>query len=102
MGMVTSTLPQTGLGEPGPNVNILARLIAGAVDALEYDRASTRVLLQQAIAILQRVDPTDSSSTPPVRKSTLAPWQVKRVAAYISAHLDRPITLCELADVARL
>ena len=100
--MATSTLPQARYGEPAPNANILAKLITGAVDALDCDRASTRVLLQQAIAILQRAGPAEPSIAPVARQSSLAPWQAKRVTDYISAHLDRPIALRELAGVARL
>jgi len=32
----------------------------------------------------------------------LAPWQIRRVADHIRAHLQRPITLGELAGVLRL
>jgi len=100
--MTISTLVQTGYGEPSPNANILAQLIAGAVDSLECDRASTRTLLQQAIAILQKGNPAIRSAAPVAHQSSLAPWQAKRVAEHISAHLDRPIVLRELAEVARL
>jgi AraC family transcriptional regulator len=102
MEMTTNVLSQTGYGEPAPNANVLAKLLAGAVDALECDRASTRTLLQQAIAILQRGNPATRSAAPVARQSSLAPWQAKRVASHISAHIDRPIALRELAEVARL
>jgi AraC family transcriptional regulator len=101
MEMTISTL-QTGYGEPSPNANILAQLIAGAVDSLECDRASTRTLLQEAIAILQKGDRATRPAAPVAHQSSLAPWQAKRVANHISAHLDRPIALRELAEVARL
>jgi len=100
--MAASALPLTGYGEPAPNASILTRLIAGAVEALECDRASTRTLLQQAIEILQGSNPAAAPAAPTVRQSSLAPWQAKRVAEHISAHLDRPIALRELAGVARL
>src|SRR5690349_23531088 len=95
-------LGQIEPAEPAPDANILTRLISGAVDALDCDRASTRMLLQQAIAILQRVDSAKPSIEPALRPTSLAPWQAKRVAGYITAHLDRPIALRELAEVAHL
>ena len=39
---------------------------------------------------------------PDIQRGGLAAWQVRRVAAYIDAHLDRPIALAELAAVACL
>jgi AraC family transcriptional regulator len=102
MAMDTNLFPQTGYGEPASSANILAKLITGAVDALDEDQASTRSLLQQAIAILQMGRPARRAAVPAIRQSSLAPWQVKRVADHISAHLDRSIGLRELAGVARL
>jgi AraC family transcriptional regulator len=32
----------------------------------------------------------------------LAPWQLRRVAQHVLAHLDRPISLSELAELVRL
>jgi AraC-like DNA-binding protein len=101
-GMETHTLPLAGYVEAAPNASVLAELIAGAVDALERDRASTRSLLQQAIAILQKDNAATQAAMPAVRQSSLAPWQAKRVAEHISAHLERSIGLRELAGVARL
>jgi AraC-like DNA-binding protein len=100
--MATITFPQTRCGEYAPNANALAKLIANAVDALDSDQDSTRSLLRQAIAMLQPGPPAIPSVPPTERQSVLAPWQAKRVAEHIAAHLDRPIGLRELAAVARL
>jgi AraC-like DNA-binding protein len=100
--MTINPFPQIRASCPGPDANVVARLITTAMDALANDQVSTRVLLQQAIGLLQ----TDSAAAKPVTaqglRSSLAPWQAKRVADHISSHLDRPITLRELAGVARL
>jgi AraC family transcriptional regulator len=80
----------------------LTSLLAGAVDALDHDRPSSRLLLQQAIAVLNRTGLAGSKQDLAVRRSTLASWQEKRVVDYISSHLNRPLALHELANVARL
>lgn len=102
--METATImaAQAGQGDQPLNANILVDLIAGAVDSLERDRASTRTLLEQAIAILRKDSPATRQTAPAARQLSLAPWQAKKVTNHISAHLDRPITLRELAEVARL
>jgi AraC family transcriptional regulator len=82
----------------------LTKLIADAADALDCDKESTRALLRQAVTLLQPDDDrqqcavTHASSA----RSTLAPWQAKRVADHINAHLDGPLPVCELAEMARL
>jgi AraC-like DNA-binding protein len=81
----------------------LAKMITDAVDTLEYDRASAISLLRQAVALLQSAGGTrNAAGAPAVHQSSLAPWQAKRVASHISAHLDRPIALRELAEIVRL
>ncbi len=100
--MAANASLQAGYSALAPTADLLTRLIAGAADSLEYDQVSARTLLQQAIAILQRCNPVTDAVAPAVRLSFLAPWQAKRVAEYISAHLHRPIALRELAEMARL
>jgi AraC family transcriptional regulator len=68
-------------------------------ETLRDERNSAAACLQRAKAILQGVDHT--SLRPGVRQG-LAPWQVRRVIAYIEANLDTSIRNKDLATLARL
>lgn len=52
--------------------------------------------------LLWRLARLGSKVAPPAPRGGLAPWQARRTTEYIAAHLDRRITLEELAAVARL
>ena len=81
--------------------SVVAELFAALACALNDERDSAEDSLSRAAAILQEV-----ACAPPLQrqeqKGRLAPWQVRRVSAYVEAKLDMPIRSSELAAVARL
>lgn len=52
--------------------------------------------------LLWRLARIGSTADPALPRGGLAPWQVRRTTEHIAAHLDRRITLEELAALARL
>jgi transcriptional regulator GlxA family with amidase domain len=71
-------------------------------ETLRDERSSAAACLQRAKALLLGVDGT---SPPPSEKGVrqgLAPWQVRRVLAYIEANLSTPIRNKDLAALVRL
>ena len=78
----------------------LARLLKAATEALDVDQERTRALLRRA-AILLHAGAAGGGLVGPAQ-AALAPWQVKRVARHIDAHIDRPLPLDELARLVGL
>jgi AraC-like DNA-binding protein len=82
----------------------LASLIAAAGAAIDSDRDTARACIAKAAALLQRAADRgagqDESLEPP--RGGLAPWQAKRVAAYVADHLGGRIRTTDLAAVAQL
>jgi AraC family transcriptional regulator len=71
-------------------------------ETLRDERSSAAACLQRAKALLLGADGT---SPPPSEKAVrqgLAPWQVRRVLAYIEANLSTPIRNKDLAALVRL
>ncbi|MEE3101679.1 MAG: AraC family transcriptional regulator, partial [Pseudomonadota bacterium] len=88
-----------------------ARLLADAEAALDRDPRRARRCLRQLGALL---DPATTATTrggagvcagadgAETVAGGLAPWQARRVAAHVDAHLGAPIAVADLAAVARL
>lgn len=71
--------------------------------ALAANPATTRRRIEQVIAVLaSTAEPHTSDYGYPNGPHALAPWQSKRVAAYIDAHLGQRIAIQDLAAVSRL
>lgn len=94
------TLPmRPDLPESSPNFHIAALLHEAATLVL-HDRQATQVRLDAASALLA------APLAPPLCdgavKRLLAPWQARRIRAYIEEHLDGTIRIEALASHARL
>ena len=87
-----------------PRDETLVQLLASAAATLDSDRYRARACIQRATELLQvsRVGKEHGWSGPSASRGGLAPWQVKRVAAYIEAHFDSNVRAAELAGVVRL
>jgi AraC-like DNA-binding protein len=69
---------------------------------LEADRETARASLARASGLLQiEVERSAVGGAERAPQGALAGWQVQRVKAYIDAHLEGPLHICELADVAQ-
>lgn len=77
--------------------------LSTALNATLHDeRSNATACLQRAKAMLHGVDSiSPQPAATPVRQG-LAPWQVRRVLAYIDSNLGTPIRNGDLAGIARL
>src|SRR5260370_10477329 len=81
---------------------LLTQLLDDALEALDSDREVTRASLRQASTLLgANQHPRSADRSSPARDA-LAPWQVRRILAYIDSRLGDAISLTELAAVTRL
>jgi AraC family transcriptional regulator len=71
-------------------------------ESLRDERSSAAACLQRAQAMLHSVDSTSPQPLEKVARQGLAPWQLRRVLAYIEANLGTPIRNSDLAAIARL
>jgi len=89
---------------------VAAQLMEAAGNVLEGDRATAHARVTRALALLHQEQvsraPAPALMPVPVRgvaaRGGLAPWQVRRVTAYIEEHLPVTIRLEDLARLARL
>jgi AraC family transcriptional regulator len=77
---------------------LLARLVEAAAAASLSDREKARSRLQDALALLT-TGPEAGSRAP---RGGLAPWQARRVAAYVHGHIGTSLRTSELAKLVRL
>jgi AraC family transcriptional regulator len=97
--------------------SLVTELFMALNETLREERTNAEERLQRAAGLLGTLqardvrdgrDARDAQDTPaahpPATTSPggLAPWQVRRVLAYVEANLDKPIRNGDLADVARL
>jgi transcriptional regulator GlxA family with amidase domain len=85
----------------GFDSNRLSHLLAAACASLETDCVAARACIQQATELLRTgrgVSDTGESAFCVVRGG-LAPWQQKRVAAYVEANIASNIRIPDLAHV---
>lgn len=85
-----------GGGNPG-----IGQLLLSVRRALTDKRGSPDARLKRARAILERTAERQGP-TGEVTVGGLAPWQARKVAAYVAANLDRRIVNDDLAAIARL
>lgn len=79
------------------------RLVANAEASLDDDVVRVRSCLRQLACLLaQEAGDAPAGTTLTLARGGLAPWQVRRVAAYVEAHLGATITVGDLAAEARL
>jgi AraC-like DNA-binding protein len=68
---------------------------------LEADHKTARESLARASRLLRIEVERTAGGAEPAPQGALAGWQVQRVKAYIDAHLEGPLQIRELADVAQ-
>ena len=101
--VVGSDAYSNGAGREAQRRAVLAGLLSAASAALDTDTAAARACLARAAElVIQRAADIESTSTPPVPRGGLAPWQGKRVTSYIKEHLGTQIRAAELAQQVRL
>jgi AraC family transcriptional regulator len=71
-------------------------------ETLRDERTSAAACLRRAKAMLQGVEGASSAPSENGVRQGLAPWQVRKVLAYIEANLGTPVRNKDLAGVARL
>ena len=81
--------------------SVIAELCAAIRSALADERGTAEDNLRRAAKILEEMDKTIAPMPKPVRGG-LAPWQIRKVAGHIEAHLDGPIRNEDLAALVRL
>jgi AraC family transcriptional regulator len=82
--------------------DLLARLVDAATAASDQDRAKAHHTLQRALALLMagHGSPDARGAGPP--RGGLAPWQAKRVAAYVREHIGTSLRVSDLASLVQL
>jgi len=88
----------------------LLELLGQARRSIEVDPSFTRRCLDEVSTLLGRADaivieraPAEAAPAPiKATKGGLAPWQLKRIRAYVEAQLDQTILIDDLAAVAEL
>jgi AraC family transcriptional regulator len=85
------------------------QLIDQVQDALDFDLDAARECLRHLKALISDHETgilCEHGAAPaplePAHPGALAPWQLKRVTAYIDAHLSEPIYISTLAEIAKL
>jgi AraC-like DNA-binding protein len=85
---------------------VLSQLLSDAGAFVDRDRSAAKSCIDRALALIERDlgrrDATGAASALSESSRALAPWQAKRVTAFIAANLDRAIQVNELADLTRL
>jgi AraC family transcriptional regulator len=80
----------------------VAELFRALSETLPDERSGAAECLRRAGAMLEAVERQAAPAAPITARQGLAPWQVRRVLAYIDANLDKSIRNKNLAAVARL
>jgi len=87
-----------------PAAQALIALLSTATATLDIDRMQAKDCIARASALIRaqalRKEDEGFMSMPP--RGGLAPWQAKRLAAYINSHLHSKIHAEELADLAMI
>jgi AraC family transcriptional regulator len=82
--------------------NSLVRLLDSARRNLDADRPAAEASIARASSLLQiEIDRKAAGPAERAIPGALAGWQVHRVKAYVDAHLEAPILICDLAAVAQ-
>lgn len=81
--------------------SLVAELFTALSEMLNDERDSAEESLSRAASLLQEVD-TQRMPETAERKGVLAPWQVRRITAYIESNLGRSLRSGDLAALVRL
>ena len=81
--------------------SVVTELCTALRGALDDERVSAEDSLRRAAEILQEIGGTETATKAPVRGG-LSPWQVRKVASYIDANLERSFKNEDLAALVRL
>ncbi|MCW6511844.1 helix-turn-helix domain-containing protein [Lichenifustis flavocetrariae] len=83
--------------------SLLSGLMDQATAALDGDRERALTFLGRAMALLEAaVEAKSIDDRNATRGGSLAPWQSRRIAAYIESRLETPLCLDELARITCL
>jgi AraC family transcriptional regulator len=81
----------------------LVRLLAAATPTLDSDRDRAKACVQQAAQLLRvSLEPEGNLWNEPSSRSGLAPWQAKRVVAYIESNINLNVRVADLAGIVQL
>jgi AraC-like DNA-binding protein len=87
--------------EPELLTGVLVKLLQEAGRAVDDDAQAARSSIARAVALLatlrERDRPAEDGGS-----GCLAPWQIRRVKAYVEAHLDGAILIEDLCQVTKL
>ena len=81
--------------------SVVTELCTALRSALDDERVTAEDSLRRAAEILREIGGTETRAKEPVRGG-LSPWQVRKVASYIDANLERSIKNEDLATLVRL
>jgi len=81
--------------------SVMTELCSAIRSALDDERGTAEDSLRRAAEILQAMGETRGPGQEPAAGG-LSPWQVRKVASYVEAHLDQPIRNEDLARIAQL
>jgi len=106
---LTGMVPAICDAEAGPDFGLSARqlrtlmteLCTAVRSALDDERGTAEDSLRRATEILREIGPAEAAPAEQVRGG-LSPWQIRKVASFIEANLDRSIKNDELASIVRL
>ncbi|MDG2527908.1 helix-turn-helix domain-containing protein [Caulobacter endophyticus] len=94
--MVDVDLAEAGSEAVRAEMFSLARAVMALADELGRPSPAVKAVLDRARFVLGQQDCVPSGDSP------LAPWQLRRVLAHVERHIDRAITIPELARQANL
>lgn len=89
--------------DAGPLPGLIAGLLRDARRAVRDDRLAAERQIREAVELLQREGRRllqEGREAP--RTGGLAPWQMHRIDAHLTAHLDAPLRVSDLAGIAKL
>jgi AraC family transcriptional regulator len=81
--------------------SVMTELCSAIRSALDDERGTAEDSLRTATEILQQMGGTEAATKEPARGG-LSPWQIRKVASHVEAHLDRTIRNEDLATIVRL
>jgi AraC family transcriptional regulator len=91
-----------GGGAPGHMAQAVLDMLGAARQAFDTDPRQARDLVDRATALLQPLSLVPKADDATGGAGGLAPWQVRKVVRHVAENLDRSISNCELAALARL
>ena len=107
---LTGMVPAIRDAEAGPDNGlslrqlrtVMTELCVAVRSALDDERSTAEDSLQRAAELLRGIGGPAEAAPAEQTRGGLSPWQVRKVASFIEANLDRSIKNDELAGLARL